>query len=307
MWRAVSGWLEEIVLRFGSPVRLAGSGCAAAGLRPRLAALEALVRCLVLEAARRLAPSLTAGARTGTTDSGPGSGLRDEEAGTGASGARPTPEAAAPAADPADPSTWRVGFAWSAVAAPPPRPFPDLGPKPVAPRITVLEVSEGWTFFRLGPAKPVRKPAPPPVFTGRFGSGPTPAWEYFPPADVSGDDDGPEIGPLAISNRARRGKSAPAPGDASPARAWLLAARLEAARRIILDPAPHVRRIALRLAAELRTAASGPAGSRSVTLPPRPLWGSWRRKSRLPPDLRSLLLDAESAWDGLCLARRDSS
>jgi hypothetical protein len=295
LWRAVSGWLEEVTARFGSPARLAGQGVRPAGLRPRLAALEALIRCLVLEAARRLAPQLAATLKTRQTSAAPP---------VPHAPARPASPEAGGNADRNDPSTWRVAFAWSGAPGQPPRPAPAFANPQAGPRITVLETTGEWTFFRPGGFRPQPAPRPEPVFAGRFGAGPAPRWAWFP--DMAEDEPARPRTSTLSSHRAPARRSVLRGTGA--ALAWALAGRLEAVRRIVLDPESHVRRLALRMAADMKQPPDAEPTARSVGVPPRPLWGSWRPGyRRRPPDLRAMLVDAEDAWIGLCRARADSS
>lgn len=303
LWRAVAGWLADIRARYGSPAQLAGARRYSAGLRLRLGALEALIRCLVLEAARRLAPSLPGRLAAGR------SGARPEAAGrtarTQAGAVRAQVASTAPVAS--DPAGWQVSFAWSGVEASPPRSPPVLGGRAHAPGAAAVEPDGVWTAPGPGPAPADAADDAGPVFTGRFGPCPAPRWRYFP--ELSGAEapvaapDGPSAYPFPAFGGASGGG---VPANAIR-RAWALAARLEAVGRILSDPEPHVGRMARRLAAGLAGATSAAPMRRAYVRPPRPLGSSGPRVRWLRSDLRDLLHDADLAWNAFLCADIDSS
>jgi len=308
LWRAATGWLTEICIRFGPPERLACARRLSSRLRLRIGALEALVRCLVLEAARRLAPTLPL--QTASERRTPSPDLRGETdkpaAPTSPGGKSRSPEGGTPP-HVGDPSTWRVGFAWSAIEAAPPRPAPVFRRRAFAsggsvPVVTPIDLCGETVFLRLGETRQRQEEAvAPPTFAGRFGAGPAPRWRYFPYVMDAGHPNA-----ASVTGKARAAL-APWPPAASPRAVWAIAARLEAARRIILDPDPHVRRIALRLIAQHPSAGRPASARRAFLAPPRPLGSARPRLRGLPSDLLDLLADADRAWHGDLAARCDTS
>jgi hypothetical protein len=279
MWRTLGYWLRELAVLCGHPAELAVrilSRSRRARIRAMLLQVERIARILVLEAAIRLAATLTLPAprASASTDK-----AQTHKAQTDKAQAAPP----AGAGSPTDPSGWTIGFSWTAPDIDTPRPRPK--PRGPAPRIIVLD-DPLPSIFRRKPVPlppPPSPPPPPPVFRGRFGAAapmnwpltmqPQPAfnaaWAGAPPGGVSGD------------------LPAPQPD-------LRLAARFELLRRMAAAPQPLIERLARRYA---RAAA---AERYALAYQPCLLWKAKSHVQLDADDARGVLIAAAAAHpDGL--------
>lgn len=224
LWPGIGYWLRQLAALAGDPAGLAARILPRGRrthIRAMLQQVERLVRCLVIEAAIRLAETLR-----------PTSGRRDGPPLSRAPGTRPCgplPEVQPPS--PADPSAWRIGFCWTAPDGMTPRPRPKPRAR-VRPSITLLD-DPLPAIFRRKPAPPPPPPPRPRLFSGRFAGAAPMNWPLFPD-------------PAFHAHWAASGAARPRAAGAEPDLA--LAARLEILHRIAAAPQPFIDRLARRYA-----------------------------------------------------------
>ncbi len=226
LWPGIGYWLRQLAALAGEPARLAArilTRHRRTQIRAMLQQVERLVRCLVLEAAIRLAQTLRPS--SASADSRSSSQARGPQPSTQPSETRPP--------SPTDPSAWRIGFCWSAPdgMAPRRRPRPRLHAA-VRPFVVLLDDPL--------PAMVRRKPAPPPppppkAFSGRFGGATPMNWPVMPDA-----------APAFEAHWALPGASGAHAAGAEPDLS--LAAHLEILHRIAAAPQPFIDRLARRYA-----------------------------------------------------------
>lgn len=235
MWRTLAFWLRELGVLCGAPGEIAVrilSRTRRVRARAMLLQVERLVRCLVLEAAIRVAATLAPPApRPSPSSPSAAAPAAPPPAGPGPSGPPP--------ASPTDPSAWSIGFSWTAPDLEAERRRPKIRKGP-PPRVIVLADPLPSIFRR----KPVPPPPPPPparsaaggAFTGRFGPAAPMNW---PPLALHAK-------PFDAGWLAQAGSGAGV--DAPPEPDLRLAARFEIVRRIAANPLPHIQRLARRYA-----------------------------------------------------------